>query len=246
MQGNPALGLQYLVRGFRLLGQPGIRLFVAIPLLLNLLVFGSLITLTLQQFGEWIQQLLNWLPEWLSFLEWILWPLSVLMLLVVVMYSFSILANLIAAPFNGLLAEKVELMLGGSVPDGGGFWGALKDAPRAIGKELRKLGYYLPRALGVLILTLIPLFYPVAPLLWFALGAWMMALEYGDYPMDNHRFSLAMVRQRLGQQRLTSLGFGGGIMLGTMIPVINFLIMPAAVCGATIYWHERLRDQSEK
>lgn len=241
MKGNPAVGVRYLLRGARLLGRPGIRRFAAIPILINLLVFGSLITLALSQFAIWIDQLLAPLPQWLAFLEWILWPLSIILLLVVVTYSFSVVANLIAAPFNGLLAEKVEVMLGGEVPDGGGFAGAIKDAPRAVGKELRKLGYYLPRALGVLIVTLVPLFYPLAPLLWFALGAWMLAIEYGDYPMDNHRFSLAMVRQRLNEQRLTSFGFGAGVMLGTMLPLVNLLVMPAAVCGATLYWHERLR-----
>lgn len=245
MRGNPALGMRYLLRGAQMLAQPGIRRFVVLPLLVNLLVFGALVTAALQQFGIWIDQVLAWLPEWLAFLEWIIWPLSLVLLLVVVMYSFSVLANLIAAPFNGLLAEKVELLLGGQVPDGGGFGGAIKDAPRAIGKELRKIAYYLPRALLVLVLTLFPLFYPFAPLLWFMLGAWMLALEYGDYPMDNHRFSLAMVRQRLAAERLTSFGFGAGVMLGTMIPLLNLLIMPAAVCGATLYWHERLRGPGD-
>lgn len=241
MQGNPGLGARYVLRGFRLLRHPGIRGFVLLPLALNLLVFSTFIALTLRQLGAWISALVDWLPQWLEFLQWILWPLSVLLVLVVVMYAFSILANLIAAPFNGLLAEKVEVMLGGEVPDGGGLWGAVKDAPRAMGKEVRKLAYYLPRALVVLMVTLIPPFYPVAPLLWFLLGAWMLALEYGDYPMDNHRFSLAMVRRRLDQERWTSFGFGAAVMGATMIPVVNFLIMPAAVCGATLYWHERLK-----
>src|SRR5690606_17010917 len=113
--------------------------------LVNLLVFGILVTLALGQLDIWIEQLMARLPSWLTFLEWILWPLSILLLLVLIMYAFSVVANLIAAPFNGLLAEKVELLLGGEVPDGGGFAGALKDAPRSVGKELGKLGYYLPR-----------------------------------------------------------------------------------------------------
>ena len=81
---------------------------------------------------------------------------------------------------------------------------------------------------------------PAAPVLWFGLGTWMMALQYGDYPMDNHRYSLAQVKRELRREPLTSLGFGAAVMLGSMVPVLNFLIMPAAVCGATIYWVERL------
>lgn len=243
MHGNPIVGARYLFRGARMLGKPGIRRFVIGPLLINLIVFSTLIAWALSQVRLWMQQLMGWLPTWLSFLEWVLWPLSILLLLVVVMYTFSIIANLIAAPLNGLLAEKVEVLLGGEMPDGSGFLGAIKDAPRAIGKELAKLLYYLPRALAILLVSLFPLFYPFAPLLWFLLGAWMLALEYIDYPMDNHRYSLAGVRQRLASERLTSFGFGAGVMLGTMIPLANLVIMPAAICGATLYWHERLQKK---
>jgi hypothetical protein len=42
---------------------------------------------------------------------------------------------------------------------------------------------------------------------------------------------------------MTSLGFGSGVMLGTMIPIVNFIIMPVAVCGATVYWVEQLSDR---
>jgi CysZ protein len=84
----------------------------------------------------------------------------------------------------------------------------------------------------------------VAPLLWFALGTWMLALEYFDYPMDNHRYSLAQVRERMGQAPLTALGFGAATLAGTMVPLLNLLIMPAAVCGATLYWVEQLEGRS--
>jgi CysZ protein len=240
MKGNPGLGFRYLLRGLRLLTAPGIRLFVLIPLLLNITIFALLISLSVAQFNRWMRSLLAWLPDWLDFLSWLLWPLAVLLLLVVVMYTFSVIANLIASPFNGLLAEKVEAQLTGQTA-GGGLLDALKDAPRAIAKEFRKIGYYLPRAWLVLALSLVPLLNLASPLLWFLLGAWMMALQYCDYPMDNHRYSLQQVRHRLGGERLTSLGFGAAVMLGTMVPGLNLLIMPAAVCGATIYWVERLR-----
>ncbi|MET0378590.1 MAG: sulfate transporter CysZ, partial [Spongiibacteraceae bacterium] len=140
-----------------------------------------------------------------------------------------------------LLAEKVESRLTHMVEADGGLGAALRDAPRAIAKELRKILSYLPLLLLVFILSL--LFYPAAPVLWFGLGTWMMALQYGDYPMDNHRYSLAQVKQELRREPLTSLGFGAAVMLGSMVPVLNFLIMPAAVCGATIYWVERLQDR---
>lgn len=246
MRGNPGAGARYLLRGFAMLNQPGIRRYVAIPVTVNIVVFVTLISLAVGELREWMALLVAWLPEWLTFLSWLLWPLAILLMLVVVFYSFSIVANLIASPFNGLLAEKVELLLTSQTPPdsgGAGITGLIKDVPRAVGKELRKLAYYLPRALLVLIVMLVPLVNVVAPLLWFLLGSWMMALSYCDYPMDNHRYSLHQVRARIASRRLTSLGFGAAVMVGTMIPFVNFLIMPAAICGATLYWVERLREQ---
>ncbi len=240
MSATPRSGPAYLMRGFRLMRAPGIRLFVIIPLLINVLIFGSLTTLTLSQMGEWINQIMIWLPSWLDFLRWILWPLAVVLVLAVVMYVFSTVANLIAAPFNGLLAEKVEEYLTGTEVAGREtLLQALGSFPRSIGRECHKLLYYLLFA----ILTLIASFIisPAAPLLWFFLNAWMMALEYCDYPMDNHKLSFAEARRRLARQRGTSFSFGALVMLGTMVPILNLVIMPAAVCGGTLMWVERLK-----
>lgn len=246
MNGNPAIGFNYLFKGFSLIARPGLRRFVVVPLLINVVIFALLIHLSLGQFSLWIDQLMGWLPswEWLEIVRWIIWPLVVALLLVVVMYSFSIVANLIASPFNGLLAEKVEeLLTGQEVLAKETFWQTVKDAPRVIIKEIRKLLYYLPRALLVAVLSLIFtfIFPPVATALWFLLGAWMMALQYCDFPMDNHKYSLDAVKAAIAGRRMTSLGFGSAVMLGTMVPVINFVIMPAAVCGATVYWVEELK-----
>ena len=39
---------------------------------------------------------------------------------------------------------------------------------------------------------------------------------------------------------LLALGFGGAVMVATAIPLVNFLVIPAAVAGATVLWVERL------
>ena len=246
MKGNPAAGIHYLTKGFRLITRPGLRLFVLIPLIINTVIFAVLIALSIGQFSAWIDQLMAWLPawQWLDFIRWIIWPLVVSLLLVVVTYTFSIVANLIASPFNGLLAEKVEeLLTGREVNASETLWQAVMDAPRVIAKEVHKLLYYLPRALLVAVASLILsfIFPPAATVLWFLFGAWMMSLQYCDYPMDNHKHSLADVKHAIARRRMTSLGFGGAVMFGTMIPVVNFIIMPVAVCGATVYWVEELR-----
>ncbi len=247
MKGNLLHGANYLLRGFSLMMRPGLRLFVIVPLLINCGVFTLLIYITINQFNHWLNQLAAWLPQWLDWLQWLLWPLILLLLIIVVMQSFSIIANIIASPFNGLLAEKTEeLVTGKPVNSSETLWQTLKDTPRAMAKEVQKLLYYLPRAIGLGLLSLILLFIfpPIITFLWFLLGAWMLALQYCDYPMENRRFSLLRVRQRISREKLTSFGFGGAIQLAAMIPFINLVIMPAAVCGAVLYWTERMNENT--
>jgi uncharacterized protein involved in cysteine biosynthesis len=48
------------------------------------------------------------MPDWLQWLNYLLWPVVVISVLLVFGYFFSTIANWIAAPFNGLLAEQLE------------------------------------------------------------------------------------------------------------------------------------------
>jgi CysZ protein len=241
---QPGSAASYLSRGFALLKEPGIRLFVILPLLVNTLILGSLSYFSLSWIGHWITKAIDWLPEWLSFLSWLLWPLAIVLVLAVVMYFFSTIANFIAAPFNGLLAEKLEEQLTGQEVSGRETIAqAIASFPRSIGREINKLVYYLIFALLTLIASFI--ISPAAPVLWFCLNSWMMAVEYCDYPMDNHKLSFKEARQRIGKQRTTSFGFGALVMVGTMIPIVNLLVMPAAVCGGTLMWVERMKGASQ-
>ena len=61
--------------------------------------------------------------------------------------------------------------------------------------------------------------------------------------MDNNQISFAQMRKLLGQKRLSALSFGTVTMLFTMVPVLNFLAMPAAVAGATLFWVEEYKGK---
>ncbi|MGB0466034.1 MAG: sulfate transporter CysZ [Pontibacterium sp.] len=246
MGGNPIRGASYLVKGLQMLPDPRIRHFVLIPLLINIVLFTGAIWLLISQFEIWVDYWLSFLPDWLSFLSWLLWPLFSLLVLLVVYYGFNLVANLIAAPFNGLLSEKVEKLLRGDIVTDEGWKAVLALVPRAVAREFSKLAYYLPRFLFLLVISFIPGLNVIAPLLWFLFGAWMMAIQYCDYPMDNNKVSFAQMKLLLKAQRLTSVGFGSLVQLGMMIPVINLVLMPAAVVGATFYWVDEHAAPAEK
>jgi len=243
MLGQPLTGAAGLLKGARLLLTPGLRLFVIVPLTINILLFTVSIWVLAAQFSPLVDKWISYLPGWLDWLEWLFWLVFAIAAILLVFYTFALLANVIASPFNGLLAEAVEKHLTGQpLPPGGSLITVLKDAPSAIVDELRKLLYFLVRAIPLLILFWIPLLNLGAPFLWVLFSAWMMAVEYCDYPMGNHEIRFKDQHARLHQRRLLSFGFGGATLFATMIPLVNFLVMPAAVAGATALWVEQYKS----
>ena len=241
----PALsGPQYLREGLKLVLSPGLRLFVLLPLTINLVLFAGLIYLAMHQFGMWVDTFMPELPQWLSFLSYILWPLFVALVVFMVFFTFTMIANIIAAPFNGFLAEKVEVVVRGTDDFPAFSWGELVAmVPRTFGREMRKLGYFMPRAIGLFILSFIPVVNLIAAPLWLLFGVWMMAIQYIDYPADNHKLGWNEMLAWLRSKRWQSLSFGGIVYAVLLIPVVNILMMPAAVAGATLFW---VRERGEE
>ena len=225
-------GFNYLLSGFKLILKPGVRFYVLIPLLINSLLFAAAIIYgasSLNGFIDWL--ITKW--SWLEWVEWLLWPLFVIVALAIVFFGFSIVANLIGAPFNGFLAEAVERMLTGQKIESDSKISLIQIIIVSIKSEFQKLLYFVIRALPLLLLFIIPMVNIAAPVIWFLFTAWMLTLEYGDYPMGNHDILFKQQREKFSSNRPLAFGFGSGVMLLTMIPVVNFIAMPVAVAGAT-------------
>jgi len=243
---NPFAGANYLLRGFKMLFQPGIRRYVVLPLSINSLLFAALIWFGADQFNDLLNGLMPEFPQWLQWFSWIFWLLFAISGLLIVFFVFSVLCNLIAAPFNGLLATAIEQRLTGQkIGEGIGTSQFLQTIVPMTINEIKKLGYFAAWAVPLLLLFLIPVVNVAAPLIWFIFSAWLFALEYADYPMGNHDILFPDQRNRVRSKRLRSFGFGSAVSLATMTPVLNFMVMPAAVAGATIYWVEQLREEDQ-
>lgn len=239
MIGDFTRGAGYALRGFGLVRRRGVLRYALLPLLINAVLFGG---------GLWFgadafQDFMGWLlPEWLDvwLVRALLWVLFAVAAALIVFYAFTLLANLVAAPFNGLLAEQVERHLRGARGPEGIERGITAEVAASIGAEIRKLVYLAAWSLPLLLLFLIPGVNLVAPLLWLAFGAWMMALEYADCPLGNHGVTFREGRGLIARRRGVAFGFGATIMALTAVPGLNLLIMPVAVCGATALYVDEL------
>jgi CysZ protein len=223
------------------LWQTQLRPFVLLPLLINIVLFSIGIWAAGHYFGGF----LDWMvppDSWWSFLRWLLWPLFALAWGMAVFYGFTITANLIGAPFNGVLSARAEQLLSGHPPPQQPPQGMAAILPTIL-SETGKLWYLVSRAVPILLLFLVPGINIIALPLWIALGCWFLAIEYGDYPLANHGIEGKAQRSKLAERRLDALAFGAGLTTMMLIPGLNFLAMPAGVVGATRLWNERYQGK---
>lgn len=233
-------GFHYFIYGGQLLLQRSLMPFVMLPVIINTLVMIGLIWLFFSNIGSWFEVIL---PTWLEWLRFILIPLIFLMMLVIFYFAFTTLANFIAAPFNALLAEKVEQQLTGENLTEMTMAEMMKDVPRMFKREWKKMWYSIPRLIALFLLSFIPVLgQSVVPVLTFMFGAWLLAIQYCDYPFDNHKISFMQMRNALIQHRTMNFTFGALVSLFTMVPFLNLVAMPVAVCGASAMWVKEYRD----
>ena len=206
-----------------------LRRYVIIPLLINISLFSLTIYYVISEFSSWMDSLL---PSWLEWLSWLIIPLFTMTILVAVFYTFTIVANIIAAPFNSVLSDKYEqLVRGKKETENDETISQL--ISRTISAEFRKLTYIILWLIPLLIATFIPLLNLVSPFLWILFAIWMLSLEYLDYPMGNHNLRFPEVKQTAHQKKSMTLGLGSGLFILTTIPFVNFIAIPAGVIAAT-------------
>ena len=69
LNGSPANALHYLTRGAGLLVRPGLKRFVLVPLLVNLVLFVVATIVLVHVYRDLLTQMVEWMPEWLEFVE---------------------------------------------------------------------------------------------------------------------------------------------------------------------------------
>lgn len=231
---NPVLAISSFFRGVKLLGTPGLRKFLVVPVLINIVLYSVALLLGYFYMADLINQ---FIPGWLQWLSWILWPLFFISFFIAGFFTFTVLANLIAAPFYGKLSAKALAIITDR-----SYVSAEQPLAKVMLAELRRLGYFAASAIPLLLLSIIPGLNVIAPFLWALFGAWGMALEYMAYPLENEGLLFSEQKKLLKDIRLGALSFGGIAVLGLTIPLLNIIVAPVAVIGATIYINRIKQD----
>ena len=248
---NPVAALRYFMKGLNIIFSPGIKRYVVIPLAINILLFTVAIWVGFSYVGDLINALMPELPEWLAMIDWLISGLLYLLFgiicILIVFFTFSALANVVAAPFNDLLCSAVARKLGGeNVFANADDQPFLQTIVPAMLHEIRKLAYFAGWSIPFVILLVIPGINIIGAVLWFLFSAWMLNYEYMEYPMSQDKLDFDAQRAQLKSRKWLSLSYGGIVSTATMIPLVNFLVMPVAVAGATAIWIEGLKQGKDR
>jgi CysZ protein len=219
--------MQSLAEGFKLLGHKELRKFIMIPVLINLVLYSALLYFLYTFVDDLVSQ---FIPDWLLWLNWLIYPLTLISFFIAGFFTFTLIANLIASPFYGDLSAKTQKIIAHETGDI-----VEQKLLAVIGSELKRVLYLVSRVVPVLIISFIPGLNIIAPLLWLLFGAWALSLEYFSYPLENEGALFKEQREALKDVRIGALSFGAMVLFGLTIPILNIVVPPVAVISATIY-----------
>jgi len=132
---------------------------------------------------------------------------------------------LLAAPVLERLSQRVEGIVRGRVDEGG------PGLRWEVAQSLRGALYFLAAAPGVFLLNFIPVIGPVFGAVW---GAHALAFQQTDAPLARRGLTFRDRRAWHRMRRPESLGFGLTALLTLLVPLANFLLVPALAVGGTL------------
>lgn len=229
---SPVYATACFIQGLKQASRPPLRSYLLLPIAINLVLYSTAFVVGYIYLTDLITLIV---PDWLNAIKWLQWLIYLLFFISFAVIGFfiaTLLANIIAAPFYSLLAVKTWTLIAGNITP-------IKSPAikQVIYSEINRIGYLVSRMLPLLVLFFIPVINLIAPLLWLLFGAWCMGLEFMAYPLENQNILFAQQRKQAKSQKWAVLSFGGFIMLGMSIPLINLIVAPITVIGTTIYSH---------
>lgn len=183
----------------------------------------------------WLQQQRS---EWLSFL-FVMAGLILRVVLVFFYFSlFKYLFLIIGSPVFAYLSEKTESILEGKdFPFN--LTQLLKDIWRGIRLALRNTLWQTVYTLSLLLLSLLPLFGWITPIVALFVECFYYGSSMLDYSLERHKLSYVQSVTYIGRHKGLAIGNGLMFYLMHVIVLVGWILAPAyAVVAATLSLHK--------
>jgi CysZ protein len=222
------LGLSSIARGVgRLVSTPTLWAYAVAPVAVTLAVLVTIAILLMGPALAWAKGLVGesaWTSGIVAALYWIVFAALLL-------FTFSALVRVVAAPFLALLADRsVEELSGAPAPQapGGKF---VRWVARPFAESVAILLIHLGVTLVALPLLLVPV---VGAVVFGAVMMGLVGLDFLDVALSGRGLVLGERLVWIGRHAAACFGLGIGAGLLLLIPCVNALLLPAIVVGAVL------------
>lgn len=233
-------GFSYPFRAGRfLMNHPGMLRFIAIPFFINLTVFTTSVYWGMGLFQNRVVGMIPQGDAWYwALLYYALWILAAALTAVLVFFTFTLVGNLIASPFNELLSEKTERLLVPATAESPYSWkNFVNGALATVVDEAKKMSIFLLAMVLLLCLNFIPVLgTAVYAVLSVTLMVFFLCVEYTGYVFGRKRLRFRDQRRYFLSRKFLMIGFGSGVLCLLAIPFLQLLCIPLGVVGATQLW----------
>ena len=249
---NFLTGFVYPFKGLKfLLKNPTLYKYILIHTLITIVVFASVIGLGVYigiEYGvPWIESLQLW--------DNIIWTISEYILLVILFVFITVLSIVIAVLFSSAfstitcdkLSSKTEEILTGKTGDVQLSFkeNLIKTIKEIILSIIRSI-LLLFKMILLLIINFIPILGSILYIvIAFVFSAKDITVEYLDYPLDRRNIKDENKKLLYKNNKGYYYGFGTAILLITLIPVLNLILISISTVGATLMYLNEIESKNE-
>lgn len=250
-------GATYPFRAIALLGQkPYLWKYLIIPIGVNLLLGGILygsglywgwqsVEALTTQLSQALDQLIAELPNWLSFLEylivllsWFLRTLLIIALLILIGFILLQFGSVIGSPWYSKLSEEVEKLRLGNVTviD----VGIIRDISRALLFELKKILFGLGVGTLLFFLNFVPgIGNLISTIGGITLTATIVCLDCFDSTLERRRLSFRDKLKTVYRYFPATGSFSLLCLVLISVPLLNLLTIPLCIMAGTLFICDR-------
>lgn len=240
--GNFIKGLTYpFNKAGYFLSKPRIMFYSSIPILINLIIYTLIFIFSYSK----LQHLIKYFTGFeensgvlIQLLHYFLSFISIIILLFVCYFLFTIFGGLITAPFNEKISQMIEADFADSeIQNKPGF---IKDIIQSISAELKKILFYLGLVIPILLIGFIPVVGNLtSAILGFLLSCFYNALDFLDYPMTRKNLKFRQKIHVVKKGGFLSWGFGLISFIMMFVPLVNVFTKPLLVVAGTSLYYEK-------
>lgn len=242
-------GASYLPRGIRMFA--GMRDAWLLGVLPGL-VAAAIATAVLVVLVVWVDDLASaltpfadgWAASQRDFLRATLAALLIVGYLVLVVFTFAVVANTIGQPFFEQISDRVEHRLGN--PPAGVDQAWWRTLPGATADSIRLLALTAAFGIPLFLLGFLPVIGQTAvPVLGAMISGFFLCGELLAVPLQRRGLRLRARLRLLRRHGALAVGFGVASFLLFLIPVMNLIAMPGAIVGGTLLARRMLPTSPE-